>query len=395
MAIDLSKIRAQTQGLQHGTHLLACGSALMPQVVVDAITDHIQLEAQIGGYEAAAQQAEMLDGVYADVARLIDAKPQEIALMENATAAWCQVFYGLKLKAGDRVLTCQAEYAANYVAYLQRAERDGIIIEVIPNDASGALDLAALEAMLASPAALISITWVPTNGGLVNPAEGAGKLARKHGVPYLLDACQAVGQMPVDVAALGCDYLTATGRKFLRGPRGTGFLYIREAMIAKTEPAVIDHFAAPWVAENRYELRPDARRFENWENAYALRAGIGAAVRYALDIGIEAIHTRAWALAGRLRDGLRHIEGVTLRDAGETNCAIVSFSMAAATPSDVVAYLRSNGITIGTSDTNSTLLDANARSLPTLLRAAPHYYNSEAEIDDLLRLLKAYPQTAT
>ena len=243
MTFDLSRVRAQTPGLQHGSHLLACGSALMPQVVVDAITDHIQLEARIGGYEAAAQQSGMLNGVYADVARLLGAKPQEIALMENATAAWCQVFYGLKLKAGDRVLTCQAEYAANYVAYLHRAERDGILIEVIPNDKSGALDLAALDAMLTKPAALISITWVPTNGGLVNPAAGVGQLARKHGVPYLLDACQAVGQMPVDVAALGCDYLTATGRKFLRGPRGTGFLYVREEMISKTEPAVIDHFA--------------------------------------------------------------------------------------------------------------------------------------------------------
>jgi len=393
MPFDLGALRAQTPGLQHGTHLLACGSALMPQVVVDAITDHIQLEAEIGGYEAAAQRAEMLDGVYDDVARLLGAKPQEIALMENATAAWCQVFYGLRLKAGDRVLTCQAEYAANYVAYLQRAKRDGIIIEVIPNDASGALDLVALEAMLAKPAALISITWIPTNGGLVNPAAGVGKLARTYGVPYLLDACQAVGQMPVDVAALGCDYLTATGRKFLRGPRGTGFLYIREAMIAKTEPAVIDHFAAPWVAENRYELRSDARRFENWENAYALRAGLGAAVRYALEIGIEDIHARAWALADRLRDGLRHINGVTLQDAGDTPCAIVSFSMAD-DPSDVVGYVLSNGIAIGTSAANSTLLDAKSRNLPTLLRAAPHYYNSEAEIDKLLRLLKAYRQAA-
>jgi len=170
-------------------------------------------------------------------------------------------------------------------------------------------------------------------------------------------------------------------------------LYIREAMIAKTEPAVIDHFAAPWVAESRYQLRSDARRFENWENAYALRAGLGAAVRYALEIGIEAIHTRAWALADRLRDGLRHIEGVTLQDAGDTHCAIVSFSMVD-DPSDVVGYVRSNGIAIGTSAANSTLLDAKSRSLPTLLRAAPHYYNSEAEIDELLRLLKAYRQAA-
>jgi selenocysteine lyase/cysteine desulfurase len=395
MAIDLSAERAQTPGVQHGTHLLACGSALMPQVVMDAITAHIQLEAQIGGYEAAAQQSEMLDGVYDDVARLLGAKPQEIALMENATAAWCQVFYGLKLKAGDRVLTCQAEYAANYVAYLQRAERDGILIEVIPNDESGALDLAALEAMLAAPAALISITWVPTNGGLVNPAAGVGALARKYGVPYLLDACQAVGQMPVDVAELGCDYLSATGRKFLRGPRGTGFLFIREDMIAKTEPAVIDLFAAPWVETSRYELRIDARRFENWENAYALRAGLGAAVRYALDLGMDAIQDRAWGLADRLRIGLRQLDGITLHDAGDTHCAIVSFSITDTESNAVAAYIKECGISIGTSTPSSTLLDAEARKLPTMLRAAPHYYNSEAEIDHLLASLQNYQATAS
>ncbi len=395
MALDLSAVRAETPGLQHGAHMLACGAALMPQVVVDAITDHIQLEAKIGGYEAAAQQSEVLDGVYDDVARLLGAKPQEIALMENATAAWCQVFYGLQLKPGDRVLTCQAEYAANYVAYLQRAARDGIIIEVIPSDERGAIDMAALEAMLATPAALISITWIPTNGGLVNPAAGVGALAKKHNVPYLLDACQAVGQMPVNVAELGCDYLSATGRKFLRGPRGTGFLYIREDMIATTEPAVIDLFAAQWVEVNRYELRPDARRFENWENAYALRAGLGAAVRYALDIGMDAIQNRAWGLAERLRSGLCQQAGITLHDAGDTNCAIVSFSLADADSHAVAAYMEDCGISIGTSTPSSTLLDAKARDLPTMLRAAPHYYNAEAEIDHLLACLENFAKTAS
>jgi len=372
--------------------MLACGAALMPQVVVDAITDHVQLEARIGGYEAAAQQVEMLENVYTDVARLLGAKPHEIALMENATAAWCQVFYGLELKAGDRVLTCQAEYAANYVAYLHRAKRDGIIIEVVPNDESGALDLAALEAMLAEPTALISITWVPTNGGLVNPAEGVGKLAQRFDVPYLLDACQAVGQMPVDVAALGCDFLTATGRKFLRGPRGIGFLYIREDMISKTEPAVIDLFSAPWVGKDRYELRTDARRFENWENAYALRAGLGAAVRYALDIGIENIQSRAWGLADRLRAELHHQEGATVQDAGDTQCAIVSFSVTNIDPYKLMAYLKECGISIGVSRRNSTLLDSELRNLPTMLRAAPHYYNSETEIDTLVACIKTYQQ---
>lgn len=389
MRIDIDKIRADTPGLKSVNHLLASGSALMPRQVVDAITDHIHLEAEIGGYEAADVRREALQTVYASVAGLINAKPQEIALMENATAAWCMAFYSLPLKRGDRVLTCQAEYAANYVAYLQRAKRDGIIIEVIPNDASGALDIAALEVMLQQPTALVSITWIATNGGLVNPAAAVGQLTRKHRVPYLLDACQAVGQMPVDVVAIGCDYLTATGRKFLRGPRGTGFLYIREALISQTEPAMIDHFAAPWIEADQYELRGDARRFENWENAYALRAGLGAAVEYAMAIGLANIQQRAWGLANSLREQLTTIPRARLCDAGTEHCAIVSFRIQGLEPREAVATLRAQGICIGASDPSSTRLDAEARGLPTVLRAAPHYYNTEAEIEQLVAALRA------
>ena len=360
----------------------------MPQPVLDAMIAHLTLEAQIGGYEAAAQQAEPLNSVYNSVARLIGAKPQEIALVENATVAWCQAFYSLPLKKGDRILTCQAEYAANYVAYLQRAKRDGIVIEVIPNDANGALDVAALADMLQQPAALISITWIPTNGGLVNPAAAVGELAKKHGVLYLLDACQAVGQMPVDVAQIGCDFLTATGRKFLRGPRGIGFLYVREALIAAIEPVVIDHFAAPWVATDSYELRRDARRFENWENAYALRAGLGVAVEYALSLGLENIQKRAWGLADQLREQLMTLKGARLRDAGAQQCAIVSFTIEGLDPQATVAVLRAQNINIGTSGQDSTLLDAQARDLPVLLRAAPHYYNTPQEIEQLVQAIE-------
>lgn len=395
MSIDIEKIRADTPGVTHVNHLLASGAALMPQVVVDAMVEHLQLEARIGGYEAAAQQAGPLDAVYDSVARLIGAKRQEIALVENATIAWCQAFYALDLKPGDRILTCQAEYAANYVAYLQRQKRDGIVIEVIPNDAAGALDVAALDRMLRQPAALISITWVPTNGGLVNPAAEVGKLARKYGVTYLLDACQAVGQMPVDVGELGCDFLSATARKFLRGPRGIGFLYIREALIAQTEPAMIDHFAAPWVATDRYELRPDARRFENWENAYALRAGLGVAVEYALNIGLDNIRKRAWGLADLLRAQLSDISGVQLRDIGSQTCAIVSFSIDGLDPEATVAALRAQNIVIGASTPDSTLLDSEARKLPIMLRAAPHYFNTEDEISQLVRSLAALAKSAS
>jgi selenocysteine lyase/cysteine desulfurase len=227
---------------------------------------------------------------------------------------------------------------------------------------------------------LISITWIPTNGGLVNPAAEVGRVARAHGIPYLLDACQAVGQLPVDVAEIGCDFLSATGRNFLRGPRGTGFLYVRRAMMADLEPPMIDMFGATWTGPESYVLRDDARRFETWENNYAARLGLGAAADYAMAIGIEAIRARAFALAEALRAALRAIPGVALHDLGPKPCAIVSFSLAGFDGGAVKAQLRAQGVNVSRSRPSSTLLDAKARSLPDLVRASPHYYNSEDEI---------------
>jgi selenocysteine lyase/cysteine desulfurase len=381
MPLDLARLRADTPGVSTRIHLNNAGAGLMPSPVLEAMIGHLRREAEIGGYEAAAESKARLDGVYDSVAGLVGAASDEIALVENATVAWQMAFYALPFRPGDRILTAQAEYAANYVAFLQVARRTGVTIDVIPNDADGVLDPQALERMLDDRVRLISITWVPTNGGLVNPAAAVGRIARAHGVPYLLDACQAVGQMPVDVTALGCDMLSATGRKFLRGPRGTGFLYVRRELMLRLEPPVIDHFAAPWVAADRYELRGDARRFENWENNYAARLGLGVAVDYAQAIGMEAIMARCRALAGQLRGGLAAIPGVTVHDLGREPAAIVTFSVAGMEAGAVQARLAHASINVSTSSPSSTLLDATARGLPVVVRASPHYYNTEDEID--------------
>jgi len=390
MTIDIEKIRAETPGVEHGIHMIACGSALMPKPVVDAIIEHTVLEANIGGYEAHAQRSAELDAVYDHVARLVGAEREEIALLENATAAWCHAFYALPLKKGDRILTCEAEYAANYVAFLQRAKRDGVVIDVIPSTEAGSLDLEALESMIDERVALIAITWVPTNGGLVNPAAAVGKIAKRHQITYLLDACQAVGQIPINVRELGCDFLSATGRKFLRGPRGSGFLYVSRSLIETLEPVVIDHFAAPWVERNKYQLRLDARRFENWENSYALRAGLGVSVEYAMQLGLDAIKERAWKLANYLRSALSEISGATILDNGPEQCAIVSFAIDGLQPNETVARLRSKNIVIGVCDPFSTRLDSEARNLQTIMRAAPHYYNTTQEIDQLVSALRKF-----
>lgn len=385
--IDIDKIRTDTPATDRLAYLHNAGAALMPAPVVAAMKDHIDLESEIGGYAAADRESDRLDAVYGSVARLLNAAPDEIALVENATVAWQMAFYSLPFREGDRILTAEAEYAANYVAFLQVAKRTGAVIDVVPSDASGELDIHALERMIDARVKLIAITWVPTNGGLVNPAAAIGKIARAHGIPYLLDACQAVGQMEVDVEAIGCDMLSATGRKFLRGPRGTGFLYVRRALLRQLEPPMIDHFAAPWVSRNAYQLRDDARRFENWENNYAGRLGLGAAVDYALAIGLGPIEQRCRLLAGRLRSGLASIRGVTIRDLGRTPGAIISFTVDGYEADAIVESAAAAGITIGASDPASTRIDAEVRALPAVVRASPHYYNTEAEIDRLIALV--------
>lgn len=389
MTLDLDRILADTPAAARQTFLLSAGSSLMPAPVVTAMQDYLQLEAEKGGYGAADAQKARLDGVYSSIARLINAAPEEIALVENATIGWQMAFYAIDFRPGDRILTAEAEYAANYVAYLQVAKRHGVRIDVVPSGPDGTLDVAALEAMIDDRVKLISVTWVPTNGGLVNPAAAIGRVARTHGILYLLDACQAVGQMPVDVEAIGCDMLAATGRKFLRGPRGSGFLYVRKDHIATLEPPMIDHFAAPWVSMDRYELRPDARRFENWENNYGARLGLGIAADYALAIGLEAIEARCSRLSRRMRDGLAEIAGFRIFDLGAAPSSIVSFGCDYCSAHEVQDFCAGRSVVIGQSFPSRTRIDSERRGLPDLLRASPHYFNTDADVDVFLETCAA------
>ena len=385
--MDIARIRDDTPGVGEVAHFNNAGAALMPVPVLDAQIDHLKLEARIGGYEAAAEAADRCEAVYGSVARLIGAGIEEVALVENATVAWDMAFYALAFSEGDRILTAEAEYAANYIAYLQVAKRAGAKVETVPSTAAGDIDTDALEAMIDERVKLISITHIPTNGGLVNPAAAVGRIARAHGITFLLDACQAVGQLPVDVAEIGCDILSATGRKFLRGPRGTGFLYVRRGLLETLEPPMIDLFAAQWVAPDRYELRPDARRVENWENNYAARLGLGVAADYALALGMENIWQRISTLASDLRAALAGIAGVTLRDIGSEQCGIVTFTVDGVEADTVKEALGKRHINVSVSRPSSTLLDATRRNLPPVVRASVHYYNDAAEIERLVAVV--------
>jgi selenocysteine lyase/cysteine desulfurase len=392
--IDVERARRETPGCAHVTHFDNAGSALPPACVLDAVIGHLRLEARIGGYEAAAQAHDRVERVYDAAAALLHAAPDEIAIVENATRAWDMAFYAFPLGPGDRILTTVAEYGSNYLAYLHVTRRTGAVIEVVPNDDTGQISVEALKRAIDARVKLISITHVPTNGGLVNPAAAVGQVAREAGIPYLLDACQSVGQMPIDVDAIGCDVLSVTGRKFLRGPRGTGLLYVRRRLLERLEPPFLDVHAARWTARDRYEIRLDARRFENWETNHATKIGLAVAVDYARGWGLEAIRDRVYGLAATLRERLASLPGIDVRDLGAERCGIVTFTTAGWTASEVKAALAAHAVNVSVSSRSSTLLDMDARGLTEVVRASVHYYNTEEEVEHLVRLVAASARRA-
>jgi selenocysteine lyase/cysteine desulfurase len=387
-SFDLARARRETPGCAHVHHFNNAGAALPPEPVLRAQLDHLELEARIGGYEAARAAAPASTRVYSALAGLLNAKPAEIALVENATRAWDMAFYSFPFSAGDRILTTGVEYASNYLAFLQLRRRAGLVVEVVPSLPSGEVDLEALEAALARPARLVAVTHVPTSSGLVNPAAEIGRLARAAGVPYLLDACQSIGQLPLDVEEIGCDLLAATSRKYLRGPRGAGLLYVRESILGTLEPPLVDLRAAEWTGREEYELRPDATRFETWEANHAARLGLGAAAEYALELGIDAIWERIQEVAAEVRRRLSEVPGIALREHGAAPCGIVTFVVEGRGAREVRELLGAQRVNVQAIPREHSRFDMEARGLDEVVRASVHYYNDESDVDALCAALR-------
>lgn len=385
-AKDIERFRKDTDGVQEVIHLNNAGCALPPNVVRDAVIYYTAEEATFGGYETHSQYFEEIESTYDVIAKLINASREEIALVENATAAWNGAFQGVDWQDGDEIITNQSDYASNYIAYLHH--RCDLKVNVIPNLPNGDPDLEAFEVMFTSKTKLVSITHMPTNGGLVAPAEAIGKICKKYEVLYLLDACQSAGQYPLDVEALGCDMLSVTGRKYMRGPRGTGFLYVRKSVLPKLRPYCLDLHSANWIGKDSYEVRADARKFESWEGNRAATLGLKVACDYILEVGIENIWERVQYLGNYLRTQISALEGVHVQDIGSVKSGIVSFTVDGKSADEVREYLLGKKINVSWNGVSNTYLDMTARGLNEIVRASIHYYNTEEEVDTFIKELQ-------
>ncbi len=386
--VDVASLRADTPGTENVVHLNNAGSSLMPRPVIDAIHRYLDHEVGYGGYETQRVFANELDHVYSTLAELINAEPSEIAISDSATRAWDMAFYSLPLEKGDRILTTTTEYVSNWAAYLQARDEKGISVETIPNTPTGEVDVAALEAMIDGTVKLITLNHIPTNTGVVNPVSDIGRVARDHGIPFLLDACQSVGQLPIDVDEIGCDMLTATSRKFLRGPRGVGFLYVRSEFLERLNPVFVELHTAPVVLPDRYELRSDAKRFETWEKNYANVLGMGTAADYAMGIGLPEIWERIRELGASARQLLGEIDGVAVRDLGAVKGGIVTFEVDGLHSLEVRELLSERSINVSISTPLSAPIDMHERGIDDVVRASFHAFNTEEEIEQLVAAIR-------
>ena len=386
----VAELRAETPGVEHVIHFNNAGSSLPPKVVVDTHTEYLALEARIGGYEAVEQEAAALQLVYDAGADLLNCGPDELAFTTGAAQAWWRSFEVVPLEAGDRVLISDSEYQANVFGFVQAAER-GVDIAMIPATESGEIDLEALRGMMDERVKLVAVTQVGMANGMVQPAVEVGSIVADTDALYLLDSCQAVGQMPVDVQELQCDFLSFTGRKFMRGPRGTGLLYVRSGVMDQLDdPTYLDGRSAQWQSAHSYKLDPTALRYELGEVSFGAKAGFGAALAYAVDVGMDAAAHRISMLATSLREGLQAIEGVDVADRGLRQSGIVTVTIDGVDPVDLQAALRAQ--TINTSVISAALsrFDLDGRGIAAVLRAGVHYFNTNDEVAALIRAVQKY-----
>ncbi|MBS1668523.1 MAG: aminotransferase class V-fold PLP-dependent enzyme [Bacteroidetes bacterium] len=387
--MDINAIRKDCKGCENKIFLNSAGSSLPPRSVVGKMEAYLQFEEELGGYEAAKLKEADINVFYEETAKLLNCKPGNIAFAYNATDAYARALSAIPLNTGDYLLTTNDDYISNQIAFISLQKRVGIKLLRANNLENGDIDLNHFEELTKQyKPALVSVTHIPTNSGLVQDVEAIGEICKRYDCWYLLDACQSVGQMEVDVKKIGCDFLSATGRKFLRGPRGTGFLYVSDEVLeAKLEPLFIDMRGADWKTADSYQIQRDAKRFEMWEFSYASVIGLAEAIRYANQISIKNIYDYNLPLIKTLRDGLAGIDGVMVLDKGSVKSNIVTFHKNGIELNEMERILKKEKVFYSVTKKEYAIIDFTKKGVDWAIRISPHYFNTLEEIKKTIDII--------
>lgn len=384
-AIDVAVERERTLGTRSRHYFNAAGAGLISQNVIQCMIEHLRQEEQYGAYEAANLVAHDIEELYTSAAELLGCDADEISLHDTATTGLRVVFDALRLGEGDTVIASRSSYVSQALRLLTLEKLDGVTLRVIDNAPDGTVDLVALEtALMQAPGAIISAVHVPTSSGLVEPVLSIGELARRHGATYILDATQSVGQIDIDVRSIGCDVLVATGRKFLRGPRGTAFNYVRRGFLETLEPWAPDVRGSIWSGQDQWTTPVSARSLETWEAATAGRLGLGVAIREAIQRGMPETERFIATGAARLRSALGAVDGVTVVDPPAATSGIVTFMVDGADARAVSRELRQRGIDTIAIPATHAQWDLGLRGFDAVVRASVHVYNDQADFDAIV-----------
>lgn len=395
--MKIEKLRKDTSGVEKIIHFNNAGASLPPQIVTNTILEYLTKEAQNGGYEWRNHKVKAIEGFYSALANMLNCLPRNIAFTTNATDSYNRALLSIPFEKGDTILTTIDDYASNQIAFIQLQQRLGVRFVRAANLPEGGVDLVSMKTLMEKHRPkLVAVTHIPTNSGLVQPVAAIGQLCKEREILYLVDACQSVGQLPLDVEKMHCDFLSATGRKFLRGPRGTGFLYVSDRVLQQNlAPLFLDMHGATWIDDYAIELERTAKRFELWEKPYALLLGCKVAAEYALEIGIGTIEERLTHLAAYLRKRLGEISGVRVLDKGQQLCAIVTIHIENYSPIFIKNELANRNINVSVSDKAAGLLDFRAKGVEGAVRLSPHYFNTEKEIKRVSEVIKELTNSHT
>lgn len=381
--------RRETPGCQTKIHFNNAGASLVPEPVLRATMEYLSLEAVTGGYETADLRADAIKGFYTSLASLLHTQPANISFQSSATSAFAIALSCIPFNSDDKILIAAEDYISNQIAFLSLQKRFGVELIRANSLPEGGVDVDHMRQLMDKhKPKLVSLTHVPTNTGLIQPVEAVGALCRDRNILYLVDACQSVGQMPLDVNKIHCDFLSGTFRKFLRGPRGTGFLFTSDRILeGNFEPLFIDMHGADWTSANAYAARQDSRRFEEWEMPYALLVGCATAVDYALNVGLETIRDRNADLGNGIRSKITGL-GLRLLDRGHKLSSIITVQIPGKESGYVLNNLRKRNINTSIAQHSSAILDFDAKGVTWALRISPHYYNTEEEASTLIQALR-------